>query len=99
MRFSIVCEFSCGRVFGGLDAYDRHRIGKGEHRRCRTLAELRAADLHPNVSGTYHRGARQTHLQLGGGRSESFAGVLAGSGAPDDSAPQEAAGRERRAIS
>jgi hypothetical protein len=45
----------CGRTFGGVATFDRHRLRRED--RCKTTGELRGAGYYTDVDGVWHRPA------------------------------------------
>jgi len=43
----------CGLVFKSVSAFDKHRAGDGDHRRCLTEDEMRAAGMLVNERGQW----------------------------------------------
>ena len=64
------CECTaCGRLFGSLSAFDRHRVGKyrDQSRRCMTEAEMAISHLASDARGVY-RDASGGRYRPGGDR-------------------------------
>jgi hypothetical protein len=58
---------ACGQRFRSTRAFDRHRIGRGDERRCRTRAELLALGWsYRFASGGWTDSPLQQSFKLGG---------------------------------
>jgi hypothetical protein len=49
---------SCGERFTRVYAFDRHRVGEPDHRRCLTPDEMRAKGMGQNSRGEWRNEAR-----------------------------------------
>lgn len=47
----------CGLFFTGVDAFDLHRYGEWDKRKCRTVAKMREMGMSANENGVWARGA------------------------------------------
>ena len=60
---------ACGRTFASERGFDRHRISKGDDRRCMTLDELRAKGWKMDKKGRYRKPVSRLRKALAALRS------------------------------
>lgn len=90
----IRCD-GCYKRFGGVDAFARHRAGRGEARRCMIAPELRARGFSYS-KGLWGRRRHQLGFKLGGVPLLRLLGPSSGSGTQTPTrAPEPAQSRER----